>query len=79
MDGLCREGHIHVLQFSFKRSEATHCHGRSRSADCSRGSLGGTIYSVMDAVAKVPTAQPCISVRGALDKTKEVVLVVEKN
>ena len=31
-----------------------------------------------EAVTKVPTAQPCIIVRGSLDAIKEAVLIVEK-
>ena len=34
--------------------------------------------SIKDAVQGVPTAQPCIVVRGTLDVLKEVILVVEK-
>ena len=34
--------------------------------------------SAKDAVQRVPTAQPCIVVRGVLDSIKEAVLVVER-
>ncbi len=41
-------------------------------------SLVGEGDSLKDAVQDVPTAQPCIIIRGSLGKVKDAVLVVER-